>query len=64
MTTIEKVTAVDFLKEIYKKIEPSNTKTIMISRPVFVFSSQEKENVLMNLIVALEKEIYLDENEK
>jgi len=62
MTTIEKITTVDFLKEIYKKIKPSNTKGITISHPLFVFDKPEKESHLAKLIVKLEEEIFFDEN--
>jgi hypothetical protein len=64
MTTIEKITVLDYLKEILRKIEPSNTNGITISRPVFVFEKKENEDSLLNLISKLQTEVYFDEHGK
>jgi len=51
-----------FLKEILRKIKAGPGK-YTISKPIYIFDSEEKESFLIQIIADLEKEIKEEEND-
>lgn len=62
MTIKQKIEISDFLKGILRNLRTSNTDDHhRISQPVFIFDSEEKEGLLIEIISDLEKEICEEE---
>jgi hypothetical protein len=65
MTLEQKIETSNFLKGILRKLkQSSNNPFIKISNPVFVFTNKDKEILLMDLIIELEKEIFNEDKER
>jgi len=62
MTTKQLIEIQFFLKEILRKIKAGPGK-YTISKPIYIFDSEEKESFLIQIIADLEKEIKKEKND-